>query len=259
MRLLYMHPPKCAGTSVGRSFKLRFLWKGMGLSAHSMRPVLKNCDPQLDYDVYQVEAHRAADAVAAHQISNGKNLIAGHFWYGKYLRLVDRDVHRMTVVRDPVKRFVSHYRYLVWKYDLKADLDEFLASDRSKQIGSIYGFYFANRYPESQPDEDKIVERSIETLKSFSLIGDVNSISNFISAARSIIGGPLIPLRSNKTPGNVKPDAGKSMTDEQLERINEVTSIDRRIYDAVVTFPNYAGKKTVDRQALPTEPVAAGS
>ena len=240
-RLIYMHPPKCAGTSVVRALRLRYLWKGRGLVAHSMRPVLNNHRPPLEYADYQLLAHEAADAVAAHRITNGIHLVAGHFWYGRYLRLVDPSVHRMTVVRDPIKRFLSHYRYLAWKYGLEESLDQFLDSERAKHIGSIYGFYFANRYPENSGDEDEIVATAVESLRGFSLIGDVTSIPDFLKSAKQLIGGPLIALRSNKTPKNVKPNVASTVTDEQREKITATTSVDRRIYEAVVQFPNYVG------------------
>jgi hypothetical protein len=247
MSVIYIHPPKCAGTSVVRSLRLRFLWKGMGLTAHSMRPLLDNSAPPLSYIEYEILANQAADTIAAHRITNGGRLVAGHFWYGKYLRLVDASVHRMTVVRDPVKRFLSHYRYLVWKFGLKQDLDEFLAGDRAKQLGSTYGFYFANQYPDQGAEENVIVDSAVETLRKFTLIGDVSDTTAFLKAVKSKIGGPLFSLRSNRTPSSVQPDIASKITDHQREQIAKITSVDRAIYDAVVRMPNYvSGKQSIE-------------
>ena len=242
MPLVYMHPPKCAGTSIVRSLRIRFLWKGMGLSAHSMRPVLDGCSEQLDYASYQCKAHQAADAVAAHRLVHGTQMVAGHFWYGEYLRMLDTSVHRMTVLRDPVQRFISHYRYLVWKHGLELEFAEFLTTDKAKQLGSIYGFYFANRYPATSADEDEIVEVATSTLQTFSVIGDVNDVGGFLRNAKQKIGGPLIRFSTNQTPKSMSSRWDANVTDENRFRIMDLTSIDQRIYDTVIHLPNYVGR-----------------
>lgn len=229
----------------------------MGLVAHQMRDVLDRSDPPLEYAEYQRQAHTAADAVAAYHLSNGKKLVAGHFWYGKYLRLLDSDVHRMTVIREPVSRFLSHYRYLVWKFGLKSNLSEFLESDQAKHLGSIYGFYFANRYPSHSGEEDEIVEQAVRTLNAFSLIGDVKLVSEFLREARNTIGGPLICLRSNQTPRAVQPEIAKEVTVQDQQKIEQLTSVDRRIYQEVVGLPNYVVASTNVGKPFPNGQLAS--
>jgi hypothetical protein len=243
MRLIYIHPPKCAGTSVVRALKLRFHVNGCGLSAQSLRGLLREeCNGSNDdYVQYEYLANRAIDAVAAHQLTKRTRMVAGHFWYGEYLRRMDRSVLRTTVLRDPVKRFLSHYRFLVWKCGLTLSFDEFLAGERAKQLGSIYGFYFANRYPGNSSDEEGIVNDALETLSTFTVIGDVNDPRVFLKHVKQHIGGFLLSLRSNRTPSKVRPRIASSVTNEQQERIDELTSIDQRIYAGATELPCYCG------------------
>lgn len=211
----------------------------MGLTAHRMKAFLENASPPYSYEQYQERAHRAADAVAAYHLTHGKNLVAGHFWYGDCLRLLNRNVHRMTVVREPVSRFLSHYRYLAWKYGLEENFSDFLCSDKAKQLGSIYGFYFANEYPNGAEDVDRVVQHAIDSLKEFSIIGDVKDLPGFLTAAKKLIGGPLISFRSNRTPNSVKPDVQQQISEEDQARLYEITSVDRLIYEAVKKMPSY--------------------
>ncbi len=247
-RIVYSHPPKCAGTSIVRALRIRYLWRGMGLTAHSMKSVFDNADPPIPYEEYQFKAHTAADAVAAYNLTHGKRLVAGHFWYGECLRLLGTDVLRMTVIREPVARFLSHYRYLVWKYQLKEEFTDFLNSDRAVHLGSIYGFYFANQYPGGKHQVDTIVQRAVSSLDEFAVIGDVADLKGFLSKAKSLVGGPMFAMQSNRTPASVKPDAQLKISDADRARIQELTVVDRLIYAEVQNLSNYVRHSPPSRE-----------
>ena len=137
--VVFLHVMKCGGTSVRAGL-------ATGLTSH-----------REGADIFELDGAAAKVAAAGTDADNWTfrdallpyvldtmhpALVLGHFRYRtRYERLLD-DAHFVTVLRDPVERLVSLYKYRRYKEGIdvpvSVSFDEYLASKRWAREGHAY-------------------------------------------------------------------------------------------------------------------------
>src|SRR5436190_17472156 len=108
IELISVHIPKCAGTSF--STTLRRLYGKSLLGDQVDQPM----DPEMPFQKNFAAWKEEQDRKPAPQ---GIRAIHGHFWAGKYDRQAP-DAKRITWLRHPIKRLLSHYYFWLSKPEL---------------------------------------------------------------------------------------------------------------------------------------------
>lgn len=93
-KLLFLHIPKTGGTTFNHILYQNF--------AHSEQFKINPVDKKVSFDLYNVLSDRKKDRI---------KLFRGHFYYGIHDKLDISNYRYVTIVRDPVKRIISHYFY----------------------------------------------------------------------------------------------------------------------------------------------------
>lgn len=99
---LFLHMPKCAGSSVKKLLE-------------DMAPT----ELHLDYESYfgypfPQRSLKIIDALFSPTMAPANKIIYGHFYPMKYMgRGFSQDTTLVTIIRDPLKRLLSHYKF--WK------------------------------------------------------------------------------------------------------------------------------------------------
>ena len=235
-RIVFHHVPKCGGTSVGRSLRVAYL-----LSQGTVTPE---------------ESHKAFTAVRERQgddqsIADVRELREMMFLYLLYsdVRCISAHIpfsdvaHRefqeryafVTLLREPVERFVSHYLWSSGRPDAFAGIrDEyanFLSSERASWLGTAYVRYFAGRPLESFPNMASAVGAAIANLHRLDHVGFLDEMQQFEAALRQLTGKRLRIGRENV--GKRRPLADSLATGELRQRVLDLCAPDRDIWDAV--------------------------
>jgi len=222
--IIYIHVPKCGGSSFGAALRLRFLASQATISLNQGNAALQGEDRIISD--YAARADELRDHVAA-----GTHLITGHVQYDADLHAGPARSYRfVTLLRDPVARFVSHYNYLQRKHpnpDRPATLEAFLDTPDAARLASQYLFYFAGHSQTRAPDLDHSIQRAIAALDRFDLVGDLAAPGAFARDLRRITHTPILQWRRNAAPAPTEIPASLH------SRIEALCAPDIAIFDAV--------------------------
>lgn len=225
--IVYIHVPKCGGSSFGAALRLRY-----ALSQATIPLGLG--DPALEGPARILSDYAHRERVLACLLTRRVRCIAGHVRYNAELH-ARSGYHFVTLLRDPAERFVSHYHYLQRRHPdpARADtLDAFVESAEARHLATQYLFYFGGG--DSCPPAPGALTRARQNLTRFALIGDLADPHGFARGLRRMTGLPLPVLHRNRAP--LRPEVPTAL----WRRITRLTEADRLLYDAARALPQAA-------------------
>ena len=134
--ILYIHVPKCGGSSFGAALRLRYLLSQSTIDVTRTKRAVAHLTGE-----DRIEADfRMRETELARLLQRRTRCIAGHVRYSFQLHAdLGRDYAHVTLLRDPVDRFVSHYHYLQRRHPDPARPDtlrEFLTTRDAARLAS---------------------------------------------------------------------------------------------------------------------------
>lgn len=227
----FIHAPKCGGTSVGSALRARYLYSQATISLKESTALQRLLWPEATGLERFYREFEIRDMMMARLVMKGVRCISAHARYNPALRLAEKQTRRyVTVLRDPVSRFVSHYLYLKRRHPKSVDgdsLEAFLESEQARRFGSEYLFYFAGRYQVGEPDVGGLVRTACANLESFDVVGDTARMDAFRKDVERVLGVRLLKLQRNKRPVGSRP----GFSEAQLRRVREICAPDLAIYE----------------------------
>jgi len=156
--------------------------------------------------------------------------IAGHI---PFCDIAYRNFHKkyayITIMRDPVERWISEYFYN--KYHSRdtssMDINEYLSSEYGIAQGTEYVLYLGGRSNGNDHYSSKAVNRAIQNLSKFSIIGFLDDLNGFADRFQQRFGPKLDIGKKNVTPPNQN---RKEITGEILQQIETICERDLEIY-----------------------------
>lgn len=196
-RLIYIHVPKCGGSSFGSALRIRYF------ASHGAIPL--NQGDQTLPKAERIESDYAARGAQLRElVTQRKQFITGHVQYDRELHDGPAAGYRfVTLLRDPVERFVSHYNYLQRKHpdpNRPNELSDFLETSDARRIASQYLFYFAGVTSDNSVNLTQDIETAQQNLQRFDLVGNLAEPDAFSRALRHITRLPIMKWRRNAAP-----------------------------------------------------------
>jgi hypothetical protein len=228
--LVFFHIMKCGGTSVRAGLATGAAGKRKGPDVFELDgPAAKAAAGGVLEREWQFR-----DTLLPYALSTTHPaVVLGHFRYrDRYADLADR-AHFVTVLRDPVERMVSLYKWRRYKDGIAAPLsqsfDELLSSGRWAKQGQAYVETFCGR-DDLPPRSDEAADAAVANLRRFAVVGFIDRLDDFADQVAACLGRQVtIPvLNRSPAPPDTEIDA------DMREQAKLLCAPDYRVYDQLV-------------------------
>lgn len=235
-KICFIHVPKCGGASVSAGFRASYR-----LIERVKRPNFRISLPASEYasEQFGVSPFLARQIALAHALGLQQYKFAtGHvFAHPDLVKKYKDSWSFVTVLRDPVSRFISNYIYNRFKHKRfygvnEQSLDEVLNSSSGWFYGTSFCQYFGEYRDHSVPPTDEHIEQALTNLENFAAIGFLDRITLMEESFSSITVGSFSLGSYNKSPRPEMTDDIRSNR-EVMARIEELCEADQKIYDSV--------------------------
>lgn len=227
-RIVLLHVPKCAGTSLTEALSAHF-------PPHLVARLQTSVTARVAGDTgRRLEGYRQ-ELLWYLARSRDFELISGHVGFNPELFEDLRPRWSfITLLRDPVERFLSSYFYRTHKdsphaaVDLR--LDRYIETRRARHSGAIYVRYFAGD-GKREPTRAR-VERAVGNLKRLQLVGTIDRLPSFCEAFRRRFGYSLrLPHRNASLAASAVKRS--TVTPAQRQRIEALCAPDIQVFDQI--------------------------
>jgi hypothetical protein len=153
--------------------------------------------------------------------------ISGHFQYSNSAHDAYPDWHFVTVLRDPVARWLSHYRYNALMKKIALPIEEFIETRQARSFGRAFVDEVTDDLDKEDIDIGELVEIALGRYKRFSLVGRLDDLPDLVHRFEEKFHHKLDIKHLNRTPGGVE---DKPLSDSTMARINELCAPDMSLY-----------------------------
>ncbi|KEP68734.1 hypothetical protein DL1_09110 [Thioclava dalianensis] len=218
-RFVFHHVPKCGGTSVGRALRKRYLLSQATVKPEASFGAFALYTGRQDHAAMLVDVAALREQIMLYHMCDGVRGLSLHVPFSEPAHARFAQHYRfITILRDPVARFVSHFR---WSHGRSADhaaisedLVAFLETDRARRLGASYVEYFAGAPMARELGDPALIARAIANLNTkFDVVGRLDDLGGFIAQIQKVLGVRLRVGHENKA----RARAGCAILSPELE------------------------------------------
>jgi hypothetical protein len=239
-RIVFHHVPKCGGTSVGRALRRAYILSQATVTPEESYQALAAIKGRAQLEASIADnVYELRELMLLYLLYSDVRCVAAHIpfssaafdiFHGRYFFV--------TLLRDPVQRFVSNY---LWSYKrsgaharIDEELGDFLCTDRAKASGSTYVRYLCGQPGMRLTEMHAAVDLACTNLQRLDHVGFLDRMEPFASTLRGLTGRRLRIGRENV--GNRHTAHDQIMGSPLKQKILDVCAPDLDVWDAAREF-----------------------
>jgi hypothetical protein len=221
--IVFVHIPKCGGISVDRALRSqlalpneRKIKRGplIASSLFSINKEITSLNDKCDFSEFH--CHKIQDILVYHLNLNWQ-YVSGHFNVtSKILEEFSDKYQFVTLLRDPVERFISNYIFnrltndmtimppsmssrQMTKEELWQEADELINSRRGWHMANTMTMFLTGRYPKDEADAKTMQNEVQANLEKFSVVGFLDDMPSFENQLTKVTGQTIEIGKHNTT------------------------------------------------------------
>jgi len=246
--IFYLHIPKCGGVSIGQAIASKYLSLDLrndrgivNLNAPVSRQVIETTEglnyPYETNDDFPI-LHFREKLLLYFMAQSSSIFISGHFIFSNNAYKMYGDKFKIiTVLRDPVKRWISSYFFNRFKTDGHMQVNEEIEIYLETHFGISQGYELVKFLGGADRGGDytstQAISRAKDNLNKFEIIGFLEDLDSFSSKFSDHFHVNLNIGKKNQSPAP-KQYRRSTIAPELLERIAEVCQPDIQVYEYAV-------------------------
>lgn len=224
--LVYCHIPKCGGTSLREALRKKFIFSKKEIEADEAYKAVM--DERYNQVQLLKKSRKFRSEMLKYYLEDGKKYISGHCPINsKIISLYKHEYDFISVLRNPVDRFISHYRYSYMSGNhgnINEGIEDYILTDRAKMNGVIYSDYFGCNADGNKLDKAK---ETLNSLSFFGFVENMDSVEKYLNGELGI----NIEISHSNVGKNRNTYYGGDIPKEIIYEIENICKDDIEIYD----------------------------
>ncbi len=236
--VVFHHVPKCGGTSVGRALRKRYLLSQATVKPEESFRAFEAYTGRTDREEMLIDVAALREQMLLYHLFDNTRCLAVHVPYSEVVHRCFTPRYKfITILREPVSRFVSHYYWSYGKPAAHARIEEdfatFLGTDRARRLGASYVEYYSGAPMAADLSDPELIARAIANLRTrFDLVGRLDDLPAFQMGLRQVLGVRVKVGHENKA--RQPTDSRKSVvTPELMAQARDLCAPDIAVWEAM--------------------------
>lgn len=203
-RVVFHHVPKCGGTSVARALRKRYLLSQATIDPEASFRALEAFSGSRDRQALLVDVLDLREQMLLYHLFEDVHCISAHVRFSQPAHERFRSRYKfVTILREPVSRFLSNYTWSFGKPQAHARIEEpfreFLKTERAKRLGATYVEFFCGLPKSTDIRSAQAIEAAVTNLGKFDVVGRLDDLPDFETQMNRTLGIRLKVGHENRT------------------------------------------------------------
>lgn len=236
--VVFHHVPKCGGTSVGRALRKRYMLSQATVVPESSFRAFADFSRRTDRRQMLIDVLDLREQMLLYLLHENVRCVSAHVRFSRPAHALFCGRYAfVTLLREPVTRFISHYFWSHAKPGAHARIDEelaaFLDTPRAARLGAVYVEYFSGLPREVDITSPVAIASAIANLQLLDVVGRIDDLHSFRRALKARLGANLRIGHENKMRQPIRRKE-EIVTPDLRRRVEALCRPDLTVWKAVV-------------------------